>query len=78
MVGVSYVGLRRGSLKQCKRATYGRGKDWIKHIREEHNVWSYVYFMLSIQDKPLQECTALEKFTKMQIEQSKTECFPSG
>ena len=50
----------------------------MKHVSEDHNVWSYVYFMLYIQDKPKQSCSALEKFVKEEIEQGRTGFFPSG
>lgn len=46
-----------------------RGRGWRKHTKEEHNIWSYVYFLLLIEDKPKEECTGVEKFVKEQLEQ---------
>lgn len=54
------------------------GRGWRKHTEQEHNIWSYVYFLLMIEKKEKSKCTGLEKFVKEQIEKKEIDFFPSG
>uniref|UniRef100_A0A1X7TN28 Ion transport domain-containing protein n=1 Tax=Amphimedon queenslandica TaxID=400682 RepID=A0A1X7TN28_AMPQE len=55
-----------------------RKKDFKKHVKEEHNMWNYILFIIHVQNLPENEHNALEKYIsekirKMESEKTKNE-----
>ena len=43
-------------------------KGWIYHYKREHNVFSYIYFLVDLKNKNLEACDGIEKYVKKCIE----------
>ena len=47
-----------------------------KHVKEEHNVWDYLFWFASIADKPVAERNFVETYGLEQFQQRATDFFP--
>merc|ERR1719230_1934605 len=50
--------------------------NWNDHIYCEHNLHSYVAFLLYVQSRPKSECSGIEKFVKQSAKEGKIGFFP--
>jgi hypothetical protein len=67
--------LRNDSIRSFDFERQGDG--FQTHIRDDHNMWSYLFFMMHIQDKPRDEWTALEHYFHRMIALNQEQaCFP--
>ena len=41
-----------------------RGINWEQHIYQEHYVYNYLFFMIYILDKDMNECNGTERYVK--------------
>ena len=53
-----------------------RNKSWFDHVSRDHNVYSYLYFILYVWSKPENECTGVEKYVKEKIAKDDITFFP--
>ncbi|XP_050396256.1 inositol 1,4,5-trisphosphate receptor type 2 [Patella vulgata] len=63
----------------CSRNSYdfehhGRGFDY--HVKNEHNMWSYVYFIIHLDDIKESDYTALELYVSKHVESENYDFFP--
>ncbi|PVD21456.1 hypothetical protein C0Q70_19629 [Pomacea canaliculata] len=63
----------------CSRNSYdfehhGKGFDW--HVRHEHNMWAYVYFIMHLDDIQASDYTALELYVARLMENENYEFMP--
>lgn len=49
---------------------------WKLHIYCQHNLHSYLAFILYVQDKPMTECTGVEKYVKARVRDGKVDFYP--
>lgn len=49
---------------------------WKDHIYCQHNMHSYLAFILYVIDKPVLECTGVEKYVKQKIKRGLIEFYP--
>ncbi len=55
-----------------------RGKDaWINHCEYEHNVFSYAFYLINIQEKTLKDCDEIEKFVKKSLQNNDYSFLPT-
>ena len=47
-----------------------RGNGWNKHIYSEHNVYSYLFYIIYIKNKSLENCNLIEKNIKNSINEN--------
>ncbi|KAF0686010.1 Aste57867_22164 [Aphanomyces stellatus] len=47
-----------------------------KHITEDHNMWSYLYFIVHLQSRDLIECTGPEAYVKILLDKDDVSWFP--
>ena len=43
------------------------------HVKKEHSMWSYLYFMMHLRTKPPQQYTAAESYVAKMLSDTKTE-----
>ena len=43
-------------------------KGWIYHYKNKHNIYSYIYFLVELKNKNLEDCDGIEKYVKKCIE----------
>lgn len=77
---------RKEEMKDIKESCFICGNDkfqfevkrlgWNQHVQMEHNVYSYLAFVLYIKRKPIQECNGAEKFVKERISLNDVIFFP--
>ena len=63
----------------CGREKYEfelRGSGWNKHIQLEHNLFSYLAYIISVRRKPISECDGLEKYVKYKINEGDVSFLP--
>jgi hypothetical protein len=53
-----------------------RNKSFNDHIKREHNVYAYLYFILYVYSKKETECTGVEKYVKEMIKDEDVAFFP--
>ncbi|XP_076449737.1 inositol 1,4,5-trisphosphate-gated calcium channel ITPR1-like isoform X2 [Babylonia areolata] len=63
----------------CSRNSYdfehhGKGFDW--HVRHEHNMWAYIYFIMHLDDIQTSDYTALELYVAKLMEKENYEFIP--
>ncbi|RHY74955.1 hypothetical protein DYB38_000480 [Aphanomyces astaci] len=49
-----------------------------KHITQDHNMWSYLYFIVHLQSLSLVECTGPEAYVKCLLEKDDVSWFPQS
>lgn len=65
----------------CSQSRYDfdtKGSGWFEHIYNEHNVYSYLNYIIYIQKKKTTDCNGVEKYVKELIEQKKIDFIPQG
>lgn len=63
----------------CGREKYEfelRGSGWNEHIQLEHNLFSYLAYIIYIRRNPLSECDGLEKYVKNKIAEGDVSFLP--
>lgn len=63
----------------CSRNSYDfehHGKGFDYHVRNEHNMWSYVFFFIHLNDMKTSDYTAIELFVSKLLEQENYDFFP--
>ena len=51
-------------------------KGWIYHYKREHNIYSYIYFLVGLKNKNYKECDGIEKYVKKCIEKEELIFLP--
>ncbi len=46
------------------------------HVMKEHNVFSYLYFILHVMNKSGNECTGVERYVKLMVALDNPSFFP--
>lgn len=54
------------------------GKGFLKHIKEDHNMWNYLFFMLYLELKEETEFSAQEAYVSEMIKSRNLGFFPIG
>ncbi|XP_064599288.1 inositol 1,4,5-trisphosphate receptor type 1-like [Liolophura sinensis] len=63
----------------CSRNSYDfehHGKGFDHHVRNEHNMWSYVFFMIHLEDIKASDYTALELYVSKSLNREDYDFFP--
>ncbi|KAL4234550.1 hypothetical protein ACF0H5_006191 [Mactra antiquata] len=63
----------------CSRNSYDfehHGKGFDFHVRNEHNMWSYVFFFIHLNDMKTSDYTAIELYVSKCLEQENYDFFP--
>ncbi|XP_035825085.1 inositol 1,4,5-trisphosphate receptor type 3 isoform X3 [Aplysia californica] len=63
----------------CSRNSYDfehHGKGFEHHVKREHNMWAYVYFILHLDDVKASDYTALELYVAKLVEKENYEFIP--
>ncbi|XP_041375271.1 inositol 1,4,5-trisphosphate receptor type 1-like [Gigantopelta aegis] len=63
----------------CSRNSYDfehHGKGFDFHVRNEHNMWAYMYFIIHLTDVKASDYTALELFVAKLVESESYDFFP--
>ncbi|KAH3769470.1 hypothetical protein DPMN_170739 [Dreissena polymorpha] len=63
----------------CSRNSYDfehHGKGFDYHVRNEHNMWSYVFFFIHLNDMKTSDYTAIELYVSKQLDQESYDFFP--
>ncbi|XP_052817063.1 inositol 1,4,5-trisphosphate receptor type 3-like isoform X2 [Mya arenaria] len=63
----------------CSRNSYDfehNGKGFDYHVRNEHNMWSYIFFFIHLNDMKTSDYTAIELFVSRLLEQESYDFFP--
>lgn len=50
--------------------------NWQNHVFCEHNIHSYLFFLVYIRNKPLQQCRGVERYVKEELESGGIAFFP--
>ena len=71
-VGVSFAVLKEASLTKlvpiefnCQNLYFL--KDFKNHVKEEHNMWNYMRFIIYVKERPEHKHNALEKYVFEQV-----------
>ena len=51
-------------------------KGWIYHYKREHNIFSYIYFLVELKNKKFDDCDGVEKYVKKCIEKEELIFLP--
>ena len=51
-------------------------KGWIYHYKREHNIFSYIYFLVDLNNKNFDDCDGVEKYVKKCIEKEELIFLP--
>lgn len=54
-----------------------RGVGWSRHFMTQHSPFSYLGFIVHIQDQPIQDCNGIEKHVRLLVAAKNTSFFPS-
>lgn len=54
------------------------GIDFETHIKEQHNMWAYLYFIKDIIDKEITEITSLERFVRNKVLAGEHDWIPTN
>ncbi|XP_053402419.1 inositol 1,4,5-trisphosphate receptor type 1-like isoform X7 [Mercenaria mercenaria] len=63
----------------CSRNSYDfehHGKGFDFHVRNEHNMWSYVFFFIHLNDMKTSDYTAIELYVSKLLDQENYDFFP--
>lgn len=63
----------------CSREKYEfelRGSGWNEHTQLEHNLFSYLAYIINVRRKPISECNGLESFVKFKISDGDVSFIP--
>lgn len=55
-----------------------KGEGWFTHVYRNHNVYNYLYFIIYIREKDIQECNGIEKYVKDQVKMNSISWIPQG
>lgn len=55
-----------------------KGEGWFTHVYKNHNVYNYMYFIIYIREKDIQECNGIEKYVKDLVNHNSTAWIPQG
>ena len=55
-----------------------KDKSFAYHIKIEHNIWSYLYYVIYILEKSERDYNGIESLVRMKYEEKSTEWFPIG
>lgn len=50
--------------------------NWKSHIKQEHNIFDLIYFMIYLKDKPYDQCNCIESQIKKQLLDQQTDFIP--
>ncbi|OQR94217.1 Inositol 1,4,5trisphosphate receptor type 2 [Achlya hypogyna] len=56
----------------------GVSDGFLRHIKHEHNMWSYLYFIVHLRSKDITNCSGPEAFVKTLLEKDDLSWFPQG
>ena len=55
-----------------------KGEGWYQHIYRNHNIFTYLYFLIYIDKKDVGDCSSVEKYVKELCKQGDISFFPQG
>ncbi|KDO22611.1 hypothetical protein SPRG_12592 [Saprolegnia parasitica CBS 223.65] len=71
-------GLGRDVFNAHYLASSGLNNGFEKHIADDHNMWSYLYFMVHVESLDATECTGPEAYVKALLLKHDVAWFPQG